>query len=244
MWTILRSCLIVLVVLLSAHTSARADTIVVPPFLANAEGNGEGWASPCPSGGFRAQCLFPASDFSALPEDRRTFVRMALRPDHTVTSPRSAHFPNFELRLSTTTVSIPAGTTSWTFADNVGADETIVFSGDWDIYTDGSGPPHGFDYVLDFQIPFVYDPSQGNLLVEVLFDYASGVPWVDAHVFSPWDPHGVMVATSRSATRGEWKDPIAIVFQFDVVPEPSSVVYVVVFGIALTTRAWRRKRKA
>jgi hypothetical protein len=54
---------------------------------------------------------------------------------------------------------------STSFADNLGTDLTTVFTGPFSVTTTLAG---SFDYVLRLATPFVYDPSRGNLLLDVL----------------------------------------------------------------------------
>jgi hypothetical protein len=59
---------------------------------------------------------------------------------------------------------------SATFANNVGADDTVVFSGPLSLSSAFTGPsagPKDFDIVITLQTPFLYDPSAGNLLLDV-----------------------------------------------------------------------------
>ena len=74
---------------------------------------------------------------------------------------------NFQVTLSTSANS--AGGLSTTFANNTGADATVVRSGSLTLtHTAGSGSGvRPFDVVLSFQTPFTYNPASGNLL----FDY-------------------------------------------------------------------------
>ena len=72
-----------------------------------------------------------------------------------------------EIRLSTT--SKTTDDLSSFFAENIGDDETLVYSGELIFSTDGSGPvggPKDFDYIVEFDEPFIYDPTAGNLLYE------------------------------------------------------------------------------
>lgn len=75
------------------------------------------------------------------------------------------------IQLSTTTAgadeswSLPSAT----FADNLGADATTVYSGSLDLTTAATGVgAQPFDYTVSFSTPFLYDPADGNLLVDVL----------------------------------------------------------------------------
>jgi hypothetical protein len=68
---------------------------------------------------------------------------------------------NWAISLSTT----PAdwNTLSTTYASNIGANNTLVFSGDL------SQPwAFGNTLVINLSTPFTYDPSQGNLLMDVV----------------------------------------------------------------------------
>jgi hypothetical protein len=62
---------------------------------------------------------------------------------------------------------------------NIGADERLVFSGprDWNACGTGGCPPNvlPFDQVIPLATPFVYDPTAGNLLLEV--QYPEGGPY-------------------------------------------------------------------
>jgi hypothetical protein len=57
---------------------------------------------------------------------------------------------------------------STTFADNFGADVKLVFDGPLTISTTASETPRKFDFAVEFQTPFEYDPSEGNLLIEFI----------------------------------------------------------------------------
>ena len=52
---------------------------------------------------------------------------------------------------------------STVFAENVGSDAQVVYSGSLHFWADGRG---AFDIHVPLQHPFVYDPSEGNLLLD------------------------------------------------------------------------------
>src|SRR5258705_11106301 len=94
--------------------------------------------------------------------------------------PRSTLFPYTTLFRSTTTVAniqFNLSTTprnpdglSGTYAANVGADDTVVFSGPLSISSQFSGPtngPRAFDIVVPLSTPFIYNPARGNLLGDI-----------------------------------------------------------------------------
>ena len=68
----------------------------------------------------------------------------------------------FSLYLSTTLVEV--GGMSADLAANVGADETLVYSG---LPPGNSVSGFGGEFVFDLLVPFLYDPSAGNLLLRV-----------------------------------------------------------------------------
>ncbi|WP_164100707.1 pre-peptidase C-terminal domain-containing protein [Candidatus Laterigemmans baculatus] len=70
-------------------------------------------------------------------------------------------------------------TLSQRFAENVGADQITVFDGLLDLESDGEGIPRPFDIVIDVDDVFVYDPSRGDLLVEMQIRNAATVPRFD-----------------------------------------------------------------
>jgi hypothetical protein len=84
----------------------------------------------------------------------------------------SVSVSNLSVLLSTTAVSAyeNAGLQpNATFAANLGADATTVFSGPITLTTAATGTgPQPFDYTINFTTPFLYNPTSGNLLLDVL----------------------------------------------------------------------------
>jgi hypothetical protein len=196
--------------------SAGVDAVVVPAGLEQKEGNtvfGQGPAPPANGGRF--QEVYLASDFSSLSQGPTVLVSMALRPDRDVRRSRTTFLPDFKLRLSTTNAA--PGSLSTRFARNTGSDETLVYSGDLTQTTDGrlaSEPVNEFDYVVDFERPFVYDPSQGNLLVDwSVGSGGSGTPLWDGQTaggtqlvagFSPAATYGTYTSNGATVKRFEF----------------------------------------
>ena len=195
------------------------ELVVTPRSLEHEEGNSEFFSLPgAPPNGFRAQWPYLASDFSELPDGHNTIVSMAWRPDHDVNI-LNTYTVGLELRLSTT--SAAPGTLSNSFAMNTGADERTVYSGPITLATDGAGAPNGpraFDYLIEFQEPFVYDPNQGNLLVDFSFlQPAEGTLYADIHETSPSLIQSVG-ALDGSALTATASDRRVLVTQFEFVP--------------------------
>lgn len=79
----------------------------------------------------------------------------------------SAEVPGITVALSTT--DRPVDGLSPVFAENVGADEAVVYRGPLPIFRGPSLPELGsMDVVVNLQEPFRFDPSAGNLLLDVL----------------------------------------------------------------------------
>jgi hypothetical protein len=143
--------------------------------------------------------------------------------------------------MSTTTRE--ADSLSDTFAHNCGADGvTQVFSGSVQFQTDGvlrgNGLPHEFDYVVEFDTPYVYDPQKGNLLLDMASptDIGTAFLWTDGDLRTV----AHVLALSEGAQTGV-PGPGEFVTQFMIVPEPSSwlssLVAVAIF-LLVTTRAY------
>ena len=112
----------------------------------------------------RYQQVFDASQFSRLTAGGELITSIAFR-GHGPGIPFTATVPQLQVSLSTTSKS-PDGLSS-TFADNVGADATQVFSGSLQTAVTFTGGPTDFEVVINFTTPFFYDPAKGNLLLDV-----------------------------------------------------------------------------
>ena len=150
--------------------AAQAITLVAPNDLANTEGNNLanfpliGGSST--SGQSRHQQVFGASQFNSLSVPQY-ISRISFRLDK-LASPFTSNVPNIKINLSTTKSS-PDGL-STTFSQNIGADNTLVFDGSILLTSANAGPvggPKNFDINFDLQTPFLYNPAQGNLLLDI-----------------------------------------------------------------------------
>jgi len=101
-------------------------------------------------------------------------TQIALRPDAPSGAAFSETLPSVAIYLSTT--NRPYNNLSKTFATNIGTDVTNVYTGALRLSSAFSGPdagPKDFDIVITLQTPFWYDPSAGNLLLDVA-NYSGG----------------------------------------------------------------------
>ena len=117
--------------------------------------------------GSRVQQVY-ASNFFSGPQ---TLTSLAFRS--TPGFRNGADYGNVIVRLSTTALGDETGTPlSSTFADNIGANVTTVYSG---ALSFAAAMTDGFDYVINFSQGFTYDPSAGNLLLDVLIPTGTSV---------------------------------------------------------------------
>lgn len=156
-----------------APLAALASSIldVIPDAYATTPALGYSGALSQP---IRSQQVYPAHEFPSAPI-RITSLRWRRFNAQTFENAGG----QFRFKLSTT--SRGEDTLSGTFADNVGPDETVVFDGVWTVSsaTATGGAPYPFEMVLQLTTPFVYDPSEGNLLLEHQC-FSTTIPTVDA----------------------------------------------------------------
>lgn len=153
---------------LAGHASSILD--VIPESYAAAPAQGYSGALSQP---IRSQQVYPAHEFPSGP------VRItSLRWRRYSAQPFENASGEFRFKLSTT--SRDEGTLSSTFSENVGPDETMVFDGVWTVSSTTAGDaPHPFEMVLQLSTPFVYNPAEGNLLLEHQC-FSTTIPTVDA----------------------------------------------------------------
>jgi hypothetical protein len=176
-----QAVLAALAVLATALPGAtQAETIVVPSNRETVIGNtgnaipfGRSSTSNDPA---RYQQLYDASEFGGEGGDVIEISEIRFRIDDGTPEESPTFFDLIEVRFSTTSAAND-GLDELIFDDNIGADDTLVFSGSftWDACGVGTaactGPyPQPFDLAIPLTTPFVYDPAAGNLLLEVFND--------------------------------------------------------------------------
>ena len=156
-------------------SAAAAQTVVVPNALATLEGNAQ---NAFPFGitvghpaTQRYQQVYAASQFAGIAASQQ-ITEIRFRPNAGATFDPWSNTMNVEVRLSTTAAAPDA--LSATFAENIGAGETLVYAGPLTISTAQTGPalpgPMDFDMVIVLQTPFAYDAAAGNLLLDIVRD--------------------------------------------------------------------------
>ena len=148
----------------AALTVTTSGVLVVPANLANVEGPG---SSADLTAAVREQDVYGASYF---PTQTIVITGIRFRPE--VNQGGGQAFTNtisdIQFSLSSTT-NAPYQLSS-IFADNIGTNVTTVFSGSLPLSSQYAGPaagPKAFDMVVNFTTPFVYNPSSGNLLLDI-----------------------------------------------------------------------------
>jgi hypothetical protein len=224
---------------LGIASQAAAATIVVPNALATTDGNFFHDGGPVP---VRVMQIHDAAQFLAL-HAPFYITQLAFRPDAAggPTGPRSL---TLDLYASTSSRSV-AGLSNL-FAENIGPDNALVFSGTqtWSTANlPGPGNARQFDILRPLTTPFLYDPRDGNLVLDfrisggggslIRRDAASGDPTVN-FVASPG---------SATATTGNVLG-FGFVTQFTVepVPEPAALTLLGLGMAGLLAAAWLRTR--
>lgn len=157
---------------LGAPPPAFADTLVIPAALENVDGNTSN-AAPfgkfiaANNAPFRTQQVYGASGFPAEP-DGITVTELRFRPDFAFGEMGPITANEIEISLSTTSKMVD-GLDSTDLDLNVGPDQTVVYSGSLTLMSCNCGSPtREFDVVVTLEEPFFYDPSLGNLLIDVV----------------------------------------------------------------------------
>jgi hypothetical protein len=112
----------------------------------------------------RYQQLYAASQFAAAGPDGGYITSLYFRANGG--SGAADFITNIQINLSTTSRSVSS--LSPAFANNVGADDTVIF-GPAALMTSGGGlaSPNDFDVKIPVNTPFYYSPSAGNLLIDI-----------------------------------------------------------------------------
>lgn len=135
-------------------------------------------------------------------------------------------------------------TLSTIFAENVGSDLIKVQSrGVFRLSHAGGGALA----VFELQTPFLYDPTQGNLLMEIrTYDVVNADPFSHGSgIYEAWNVQGDSVsrvyAHDVNATTGI-ADSMGLTTFFVITPVPEPSTYALL-GLALGAWWWRRRRQ-
>ena len=180
----------------------------------------------------RYQQVYAASQFGG----GGLITQIVFRPDATFGSAFMSTLPDIQIDLSTTSAADDG--LSSTFANNVGADDTIVFArGALTLSSAFTGPPDGpkdFDIIITLTTPFLYNPALGNLLLDVR-NFGAGTTTVFDAVSPLGDGVSRVFNTDVNSGTGT-PDSAGLVTGFIIVPEPGTAALLLMGGGTLL--AW------
>ena len=220
-----------------AAVSAQADVIVGP---AATEGSTDN-AWPFNTFAQRYEQLYAASNFGVSPI---VISGLQFRPDANFGSAFSATLSNIDVKLGIVT---PNALVS-DFGANEAALMTTAHSGPLSIssaFTGPTGGPKDFDISINFTTTFYYDPSLGNLLLEVQ-NYGGGATTQFDAFFGDPNTRDYNIDGNAAGTSGV-TDNINLVTKFVTssatpVPEPTTLT---LFAVGLVgAKGLRRSRKS
>lgn len=215
--------------LASALAALAQGIFVVPNGLGNVEGNSSSTALFGTSF-FRVVQVFSASEFGLTPGSSGLVTSVSFRFDGSTAQSFSGIWPGAAIGLSTTLRS--PDSLSPVFNDNHGADGVNVYNSGAGFFISAVNTtafPRTFEVVIPFNTPFWYDPSKGNLAMDVITGSGGTSLILDGQdtfgdgvgrVFGPGGGFNGSVDSFGFATR----------FGMTVVPEPSSML---LFGLGI-----------
>ena len=236
---------------LTAGSMSPAATVVAPNANATVPG---GLQTPAPfrrdstalgsGAGSRNQIVYNSGSFGSGPISISAF---SFRPAATSgLLGEDVSVSNLTITLSTTAAS--ESTLSSTFASNTGADSRVVYSGQLTIDSTPTIKADGtfvFDQTVTLQTPFAYNPSMGNLLLDVRIPTTSTVTtngFFGSLAFDDVNLAGDGIAsvgtiTDGNATTGTVSTDAAVTqFTYTAVPEPTSLAAIGLAGAGLLRR--------
>jgi hypothetical protein len=245
---LLRNSLVTLIVIGGGF--AVAGTLVVPGFDASVEGNtNNGYpfnisdaAGDFPVNAQRYQQIYDSTQFGGA----SGFIdAIFFRPDAVTGHAFNVILSSIEIIFSVTSATPSSVTTN--FDTNLGPSSTVVYSGSLPISSAFTGPlngPKDFDIVIHLQTPFFYDPSQGNLIMQVKNFGGGTSSQFDAEQGTTVMQRVENVDNNANGTTGIVGVTVnGLVTEFDFVPEPASIGLFAFGMIAIAVFARRRSAK-
>jgi acid phosphatase len=148
-------------------TIPTTGPVVVPNNLSTTQGDTGNLFPLFSMKPIRYQQVFEKSQFSRFAAGGEMIDTIGFRA-HAPGVPFSGFVAQLQVNLSTTSKN-PDGLSS-TFADNIGPNDTQVFSGPIAVSANNSTSPgavNTFDIVIRLSTPFLYNPAGGNLLIDI-----------------------------------------------------------------------------
>jgi hypothetical protein len=228
---------------------ARADIFIVSPGAeTSVEGNLDNEApfdlAQIPLSSARYQQVYASTEFAAL-SGPAFITQLLFRPDAVFGFAFSSTLPDIQIDLSETHAAPNALST--TYANNVGADDTVVYArGSLSLSSADTGPaggPKTFDIVINLTTSFLYNPLAGNLLLDVR-NFGGGQT-TDFDSERAIDGSSRLVDENVAGAAGS-ADSVALVTEFRLTPaivatpEPGSWVLLTTVVIAVVAFVKRR----
>ena len=258
---------LVLAVFLCRTQFALAEVVVAPLAQTTAEGSvsnfypfGMDAVNPLNQGPLTSQRYqqgYDASIFSGY-NAPLTISGIAFRPDDVYGSVFTTTLLDIQINMST--ASAPLSALTGNFASNVGSDDMVVVNrGPLTLssaFTGPAGGPKDFDIIIPLDTPFIYDPTAGDLLIDV----RNYLGQADKSIFPVFDAE-ISPDIWRAWTTNPDVDgvnnpdatlfgPMGLVTQFtfsqsqrpgpDVIPAPPAV-FLGLFGASIVTWFHRRR---
>ncbi len=218
------SMVALLVLTCTADYAQFVIAFVVPNNRASIDGTSGStlpFANPNP---IRYQQVYDASEFSAINQDGGWIRRIFFRIDGECRNGYGTDVSSLQINLSTTS-KVPDGLSS-VFAENVGADDRIVFGPASVHFVEGCSPgtsPQPFGMIISFPTPFYYNPDDGNLLLDIRNISGGTDPGMNSGTidgeFTPGDSVARLIGAAN-ATSGVINDSFGLVTRFEIWPNP------------------------
>lgn len=224
---------------------AAADTVVAPFGNETVEGNGLLGSSPFnyAGGESRYMQMIDGAEFgSGGVSGTIRITGMWFRPDASQGSPMSETFGDLSVYLSSTQTA--AHDMSASYADNIGADSTLVRSGAITLESANTlaapSGPKAFDIFVGFDQAFVYDAGSSNLTVDLRVGSGGSLGLIDWHHTGGDGVRDMYFDGDADAAQGNLGTGGAVVmFEYTVVPAPGAGAAALV-GVAMLGARRRR----
>jgi hypothetical protein len=203
--------------MVASSNAVLSIAVIVPNYQANSQ-------SPNTAEGIftsisREQAVYNASEFPFYPI---IITEVRWRPDSIAGGPVTTTISNIQINLSTTKNS--ADHLNSTFAQNIGTNETVVFSGAMHVTTSFATLGNGtkdFDIELPLETLFTFDPSEGNLLVDIRNFTGCSASLYDNGIGNGSDPVSrIYTSGNANAASASGADSGAGVMQIRYIPAP------------------------